>query len=253
MQAWRDGAVAGNQDMQMLKASFVVISTVLALAGPALADGSEAEFHTTTAIFSARGEVKARPDLAVISVGVQAEGPTAADALNRNRIQMNAALAALRASGVAAVDVQTSSLDLQPQYVFDNGRPRRLTGYQADNVVTARLRNLQGVGATVDALVAAGANQINSISFEIADRGPLENAARREAVKALRAKAELYATASGYRVSRLVSLTEGEAAAPPHPLFATRMAVQGASPPSPVEPGELSVSETVTGEYELAR
>ncbi len=226
----------------------------LLLSTPAAAqDAGEAAFRTTTLVLSATGEVRAQPDLAVITVGVQTDAFNAAAALARNRVQMTAALAALKAQGVAERDIQTSSLDLQPQYVFETGQPRRLSGYQAQNTVTARLHDLKAVGQVVDALVGAGANEVQGISFQIADPTPLEDAARLQAVKALRARAELYAQASGYHVLRLVQLSEGErSAVQPRPGPMMRMAAQAVTP-TPVAAGELTVEASVTGEYELAR
>jgi uncharacterized protein len=233
----------------------LIVAALVAMgATGAAAQDTEAAFRSTTLLVSATGEVRASPDLAVLTVGVQSEAPTAAAALARNREQMSGALAALKAKGVADADVQTTNLDLQPQYVFENGQPRRLTGYQAGNTVTARLHDLKAVGAVVDALVAAGANQIDSITFDIADRRPLEDTARREAVKALFAKAELYAGASGYRLLRLVQMSEGERSGviPSQPLPMMRMAAEGVRR-TPVAAGELTVQASVTGEYELTR
>ena len=234
------------------------VATAAVFATPASAQGSsEAEFRATTLDLSATGEVRARPDLAEITAGVQTEGATAAEAVLQNRRQMGAALDALRGQGVADRDVQTESLSLQPQYVYQDSQPRRLTGYQASNSVTVRLHDLPRVGQVVDSLVAAGANQINSIGFEINDRTPVEDAARQAAMRALQAKAELYARASGYRIARLVRLSEsgGVVVAPMRrQVLEDAVVVTGSRrvPPSQVAAGELTVSETVSGEYELA-
>jgi uncharacterized protein len=174
--------------------------------------------------------------------------------LARNRQQMGAVVAALKRLGVAETDIQTSNLELQPQYTDDNGKaPRRLTGYETDNSVSVRLHDLQRIGAVVDALVAAGANQVQGVAFSLDDPTAAQDAARRAAVKALQSRAELYASAAGYRLQRLVRLTDQSVSRPmPMGLPMAKMAVMQ-SIASPVEPGELTVRAEVQGEYELTR
>jgi uncharacterized protein YggE len=173
--------------------------------------------------------------------------------MRRNRERMGATVSALKAQGLAERDIQTSGLDLQAQYAYEQGQAPRLTGYQASNQVTITVRDLARLGGVVDAVVQAGANQVAGIGFGLADPTAAEDAARRAAVKALAAKAALYAEATGYRVGRLVNLSEngGYAAPPPRPLAMARMVAAEAQ--TPVQPGELTVRIQVTGTYELAR
>ncbi len=236
----------------MLATAALMAGVMVAGAASAQAqDVGAAEFHATTLSLSADGEVRVRPDLAVINLGVRTEGQSAAEALGRNREQMNATVAALRAQGVAEADIQTSNLSLDPQYFDDGKAPRRLTGYQASNTVSVRLHDMARVGPVVDALVAAGANQIDNIGFQLSDQRPAEDAARREALKALQAKADLYAQATGYKLQRLVRISEsGGGFAQPMAMFAARKFGAAATP---IEPGELTVRIGVSGVYELAR
>lgn len=214
--------------------------------------GDAAQFSATTLNLTADGEVRVAPDQAWLQTGVSTTAATAAEAVAHNRARMNAVVQAMAAKGVSGPDVQTSALELTAQYAEDAQGPRRLSGYQAHNIVTVRVRDLTRVGAVVDALVAAGANEIEGVNFDLADRRPVEDQARRLAVKALEAKAALYAEATGYRIKRLVSLSEGGG-----PVFQpmARMAPMAlaARAPTPVAPGELTVSINVSGEYELAR
>ena len=127
-----------------------------------------------------------------------------------------------------------------------------MTGYQASNDVTITVEDLQRLGPTIDAVTAAGANQINGIGFTLKEPGAAEDQARLAAVKALRAKAELYAGATGYRVSRLISLSEGGAAEPVAVMAMTaRARIQAV--PTTVSSGELTVRVDVNGLYELAK
>ena len=223
-----------------------------ALAAPALAQGDRGQFEATTLRLSARGETHAAPDIATINLGVQTEALSAAEALRQNRTQMSATIAALKAQGVLAKDIQTSGLNLNPQYAFHDNE-RHLTGYQASNEVTIIVRDLTKLGATVDAVVAAGANQVNGVNFSLSDPQHAEDEARRAAVKALEAKAALYAEAAGYHVARLVSLSDTAANPTVVRPMMMEARVKGAPVATPTEPGELDVTAIVSAVYELKK
>ena len=229
-----------------------LLLTSATLASPALAAPADTMFQATTLALSAEGQVKAAPDMATITLGVQTIAPTAAGAMRQNRERMGSVIAALKAQGIEAKDIQTSNLNLSAQYAYEQNQAPKLTGYQASNDVTVTVRALSGLGAAVDAVTAAGVNQINGVSFGLSNPLAAENDARREAVKALGAKADLYAGATGYRVARLVTLSEGGGYQPqPRPMMAMAFRAEKAS--TPVEPGELTVRIEVSATYELAR
>lgn len=200
---------------------------------------------------SAFGEVKVAPDMASITTGVSTEALTAAEAMRLNREKMSAVVAALRRQGVEQKDIQTSGLNLSPQYTYRDNQPPVLRGYQASNQVSVTVYQLDRLGAVVDAVVASGANQINGVSFGIRDPQAAEDNARREAVRRLRAKADLYAQATGMRIAGLKSLSEGGGYSPPQPMFRA-MAANVVADSTPVEPGELTVRIDIQGVYELA-
>jgi uncharacterized protein YggE len=216
------------------------------------AAAGEAAFRATTLNLSAFGETRLAPDMATINLGVVTEAPTAQAAMQGNATRMTQVMAALKRGGVAEKDVQTSQLSVEPQYAYEQNQPPRLTGYRAANQVTVTVRDLSRLGAAVDAVVGAGANQVSGISFGLADPTAAENAARQAAVKALAAKADLYAAATGYRVLRLVSLSEGASYTPPQPVPMVAMA-RFEKAETPVAPGETRVRIDVSGVYELAR
>jgi hypothetical protein len=176
--------------------------------------------------------------------------------MQANATRMSAVMASLKKAGIADKDIQTSNLNLNPQYRYQENQPPLLVGYQASNNVTIIVHDLKKLGAAVDATVNAGANQVHGISFGLEDPTTAENAAREAAVKALSAKADLYAKATGYKVSRLVSLSEGGGYASPPPMpmamYAKReMAGQAAD--TSISGGELKVRIDVSGLYELSR
>ena len=201
---------------------------LLGAAAPASAQAgaqtsADAAFKATTFSLSAYGETHVAPDMATINLGVQTEALTAAEALKANGARMNQVMAALKKAGVAERDIQTSNLNLNAQYAYEQNQPPKLTGYQASNQVTITVRDLAKLGQAVDATVNAGANTINGVSFGLANPQAAEDAARLEAVKALQAKAELYSRATGYKAWRLVNLNEGGGytpAPPPVPMYA---------------------------------
>ncbi len=221
-------------------------------AAPAMAQ--DAAFRASTFNLSAYGETRVAPDMATISLGVQVDAPTAAEALKANGARMTQVIAALRKAGVAERDIQTSGLNLNPQYLYEQNQPPKLNGYQASNQVTIAVRDLKKLGQAVDATVSAGANTVGGVSFGLQDPKAAEDAARLEAVKALQAKADLYARATGYKIVRLVSLGEGGGyAAAPQPVPMLAMAKMERADSTPVAGGELNVRIEVSATYEVAR
>ena len=227
-------------------------STAMAQTAPAAA--ADTMFKATTFNLSATGETRVAPNMASISLGVMTEGKNAAEALAANATRMTAVMATLKKAGIAEKDIQTSNLSVNPQYRYVENQAPVLIGYQVSNQVTVVVRDLKKLGAAVDATVNAGANQVNGISFGLADPTTAENAAREAAVRALTAKADLYARATGYRIVRLVTLSEGGGYSPQPPMPLNAMAMRAeAKDSSPVSGGELSIRIDISAVYELAR
>ncbi|HXQ45503.1 MAG TPA: SIMPL domain-containing protein [Caulobacteraceae bacterium] len=229
-------------------ASLAMASLAEAQAAPA----ASSMFQATTLAISADGQSKITPDQASITLGVQVTDATAQAAMRDDAAQMTGVMAALRAAGVPDKDVQTSNISLQAQYTYIQNQPPKLTGYQASNDVVITVEDLAKLGPVIDAVTANGANQVSGISFQLKDPTAAEDQARQAAVKALQAKADLYAQATGYHIVRLVNLTEGapEQSAPIRPMT---MASVRAAAPTPVSAGQLTVDITVSAVYELGR
>lgn len=201
---------------------------------------------------SAYGEVKVAPDMATITFGVTTEATTAQAAMADNARRMQEVFAALSRAGIADRDIQTSGLNLSPQYTYEDNQPPRLRGYQASNQVTVIINDLTRVGTTADAVVGAGVNQINGISFGLKDPSAAEDEARRLAVRALQAKAALYAQALGVELGGVRSLNEGGGYTPQPPMPVYAMArMQSADASTPVAAGEMTVRIDITGTYDL--
>jgi len=215
--------------------------------------GADTLFRATTLNLSAFGEVRRAPDMATITLGVQTEATTAAEAMAANAARMNRVIATLKKSGVAARDLQTSGLSLSPQYVYQENLPPRLTGYQASNQVTVTVRDLSRLGEVVDASVQSGASNVGGVSFGLDDTGAAEDQARLKAAKALQARAELYARAMGYRVIRLVTLSERGGYSPPPPMPMMAFAKAERADSTPVEAGEMRVRIDLSATFEMSR
>ena len=203
---------------------------------------------------SAYGEVKVAPDMATISFGVMTEAPTAQAAMADNARRMQEVFAALSRAGIADRDIQTSGLNLSAQYDYVQDQPPRLRGYQASNQVTVIINDLTRVGTTADAVVGAGVNQINGISFGLKDAKAAADQARVLAVRALQDKARLYAEALGVELGAVRSLNEGGGYTPqpPMPMYAARLQMAD-SASTPVAAGEMTVRIDITGTYDLGR
>ena len=200
---------------------------------------------------SVDAEVQGAPDLAEIGAGVTTEAAEAEQALRANAERMSRVVAAVRKAGVADRDVQTSGLTLQPQFRYQENREPILTGFRASNRVQVTLRDPRAAGRIIDTLVREGANQIDGPNFRIANPEPLLDKARQEAVRKGRARAELYAAASGLRVKRITTISEGQDVRPmPYPAPRMAMAME-AKDSSPVAPGEVRMTVTVQMGFEL--
>ena len=145
------------------------------------------------------GIVSAVPDHAVIRLGVSSQGKTARAASDANAKEMTAVIAAIKESGVAERDIQTTSLSLQPQYDANKTGAARLIGFQANNQVTVKIRDIGRLPAVLDRAIAAGANEMSGIEFVVSEQAKLLDQARNAAIADAHRKAELYANAAGMK------------------------------------------------------
>ena len=200
---------------------------------------------------SATGETTRVPDVAVISAGVVTRAPTAGAAIQENSARMDRVLAALKRAGVADRDVQTSSINLNPEYRYQENRAPELVGYTASNQVNIRFRDIRNSGRILDALVAEGANQINGPTLTIDKPEEALDEARVNAVANGRARAELYARALGKRVTRVVSVSEGGGNYYPPPPMPVAERSMAAAADTKIVPGEQKLQVSVSMVFEL--
>lgn len=190
---------------------------------------------------TASGQVEVVPDVARVTLGVDARGAVASEALAAASTRLTAVLDALRALGVADEDVQTQQASVQPTNADDGS----ISGYLASNVVTVTVRQPDRAGELVDGAVAAGANQVQSISLGLADDADARAKALDAAIAGARAKAEGLATRAGVTLGEIVDVTESGGPGP-FPLPIARAA------DVPVELGTVPVVATVAVTFAIA-
>lgn len=203
--------------------------------------------------------VDAPPNMATINTGVETRALTAKEAMAQNAVRMDALVNALLKSGIERKDIQTSGINLNPQYDYSqrpnpaaNGEGPRFIGYIANNTLTVVIRKIDKAGDIVDAMVNAGATNINGPSFGIEDPSKLQDQARAKAVKTAQARADFYAQAAGYRSARLLAISEGGEIERPV-IMQRAMLSTAAAPATKIEPGQLSSSITLNFRYMLER
>jgi len=217
----------------------------------ALPDRPSLAAAPATLSLSADAEIQAVPDIAEIGAGVMTEAAQAEQALSANAERMRNVVAAIRKAGVADRDIQTTGLNLQPQFRYEENREPILTGFRVSNRVQVTLRDTKGAGKIIDTLVREGANQVDGPSFRISNPEPLLDKARQDAVRKARIRADLYAAAAGLKVKRITSISEGTDFRPmPAPVPRVAMAME-AKADSPVVPGEVRMTVTVQMGFEL--
>ena len=200
--------------------------------------------------------VDAKPDIVDIGAGVTSQASTAVEAMRINAREMNAVIDRIKALGIKDKDIQTTGINLSAQYDYDQSTSRQVfRGYQASNRVNVTLREVPRAGEVLDALVAAGATDINGPNFALDDDTGARAQARKAAFDKARAQAEEYARWSGFSGVRLLEINESVAAGPPMPYAqsAERKMMDVSAAPTPVEPGLVGTMVSLTVKFEMTR
>lgn len=215
------------------------------------ADGDGAE--TARLSLTGRGEVRAKPDIATLSIGVVTQGANARDAAQANNRALSEAVNSLKAGGIDARDLQTSHYTLQPLYTSDTGRATtpRIASYRVTNTLIVHIRDLSKVGDMLERAVALGANTISGPHFSLADPEAKRNEARKAAMADALARARLYADGLGFRLGRVLMVREGETFAHTRLLSAETRAIPAPAAPPPIEAGESTISAHVSIDWEI--
>lgn len=233
------------------------------LAAEAAAEGPVSEPSGGIRV-AGRGSVSVEPDLALLELGVETQAGTVTVARADAAAAMTRVVAALTRLGIAGTDIQTRSFNIFPRYDYveeidEEGQrtgKQVLTGYQVVNPAAVKVRDLDRVGAAIDAAARAGsdATRIHVVRFTVEDTGPYLAQLRELAVADALAKAEHYAALADVSLGRLVLLQETASPPPPRDLAETAFdtaATLDESSLSPISVGELRLTLTVQTAFEI--
>ena len=196
------------------------------------------------------GKVSTQPDMAQINMGIEVVGPDIKEASSQAETAMNGLLTALKGEGVADKDIQTSYYNVWVERPYSpDGSSTSQAIYHVSNSVNVTVRDLANVANILGQAIEAGANNINSINFSVADPAPLKAQARQEAVTDAEAKAAELAGLNGVEVGNVVSISEVVGGAVPIPFAAaTGMGGGGAGP---ISPGEVEITTQLQITYAI--
>lgn len=199
--------------------------------------------------------VAAEPDMVTIGAGVSTEARTATEALRANSAEMIKVIDQLKKLGVPERDIQTTGINLNAMYDYDQqARNQVFRGYQASNRVSVKLRKIDETGRVLDALVAAGATDLNGPSFGLENDEPAKDAARKRALERAKARAEDYARQLGYDSAKVLTISESMSGSSPMPERAMmRASADMVAAAPPVQPGMVSTGISITIQYELVK
>jgi len=227
--------------MRYFLASIIIfIGTVM----NASADTSSARQITIVGV----GEVSATPDVAHISVGVQTDAKTAAEALEKNTKLMRKVFETIKTLNIPEQDIKTTQFAISPRWDRRNNQTPTIAGYSASNSVLLKLRKMDSLGQVYDMLVKSGANQMGNINFGIEDTNDLLDEARIKAVKDAKRKAKLYAEAAGVTLGLIRHISEPSSS---NNRNAGMMMRASHAEAAPIATGSQSISAQITIVWEL--
>jgi len=217
--------------------------------------GSAADINNASKItVQGEGNVYAAPDQATIVLGVETRNTSASVAAAQNAELMNKTINALLAAGINKSDIQTSTYSLSIPTTNDQsaitvtGNTTKPPEFVATNQVTVTTNNTQGVGKILDAAIAAGTNSVQSISFQLKDSNPQMDKALTLAIEDAQRKAQVMAKAAGVTLGRVLEISGGYSYASPAP----RYNLVSAAAPTPVLPGQMEVTASISMTYEIS-
>jgi uncharacterized protein YggE len=200
------------------------------------------------------GTITLTPDIAYINIGVHNESPTAAEAVSANNVQTQKVVDALKTAGIDAKDIRTTNFSIYPNTQIDPQTNQKLgTTYVVDNTVYVTVHKLDALGDLLDTAVKAGANNINSIQFDVADKTPFIKQARDQAVKDARTQAQELAASAGVGLGNMQTINFNDNV--PSPLVESfgkgGGGLAAADVAVPINPGTMTLTITVSITYEI--
>ena len=237
----------------LLLAVMLPVAIILSACGPATIVANPAAALRTLNV-GGTGTVMLTPDIAYINIGVHTEMPTAAEAVSANNTQTQQVVDALKKSGVDAKDIRTTNFSIYPNTQYDPQTNQKLgTTYVVDNTVYVTVHKLDNLGDLLDTAVKAGANNVNSIQFDVADKNPAIKQARDQAVQDAKTQAQELATSAGVSLGALQTINFNNNV--PTPVVQSfgkgGGGVAAADVAVPINPGTMTLTVTVSMSYEI--
>ena len=229
------------------------LAVTAAVAFPAAAEVQVAATGPVVAL-TVHESVEAEPDIATVGAGVTTQARTAVEAMRANATAMRAVVERIKALGIAERDIQTTGINLGAMYDYNQQTQRQVfRGYQASNRVSVKLREIDHTGPVLDALVEAGATDLNGPDWSIDDPKPARAARLGAAIETAHAQALDYARAAGFANVRLLEINEALPPSRPMPMMRMAQAEAASDASTPVQPGMIEAGVTVTVTYEMTR
>lgn len=234
-----------------LTSSILVLFLVLGLCSNSFAQNGRFDKRTLTV--TGKGEVLAAPDVAYLNVSVETLAKSASQAVRQNAEKTDKVIKAIKAKLGEEDKVSTAGYNLSPVYEYNNQTNKsEFKGYRASNRITVEAHSLKDVGAIIDSTAEAGLNKIESLSFETSKRGEYRKKALEKAVNDAKATAETLARAAGVKITQILELSPSyDYPSPVYRDYSFAKESAPAAPPTPIEPGEITVSASVNIVFEI--
>ena len=206
---------------------------------------------STTFDVTGEGKVTVKPDIVLITVGIQANGSTVKIVQEQINSAINRVSGAIKDLGVDPKDIQTRNYNINPEYDY-SGSNQKIKGYTASTNLSIKVRQIDKVNQVIDVATSNGANQVGGISFEVDDRIKAENEARKKAVDEAKNKAQNAAKIAGFRLGKIINYSENFPGSPrPVYMLNAQDTKSVGGTPTQVEPGSTDISVIVTLSFEL--
>jgi Uncharacterized conserved protein len=233
---------------------------VLALGAAGCAQGGSQQVipipaqQNTGVWVTGQGEVMAVPDIAMLSLGIEARADTVAEAQSQAATAMDKVMQALEDSDVDKKDIQTQRYSIYPITKWVKDEREVIIGYRVTNMVVAKIRKIDNAGAIIDAVTKTGGDytRIQNINFTIDDPSPYYEEARAKAVKDAKSKAEQLADSAGIKLGKPTYISEGATYRPPITKgFYEQDMAPTPTPTTPISPGEMKLTVNVQVVYTI--
>lgn len=231
--------------------AILAFALVLSACGPTTIN-QEAPANLRTLNVNGLGQVYLTPDIAYINIGVNTQSPSASESVATNKEKSNAVIEAIKAAGVDPKDIHTTNFSIWSNPTYDDLGQISGTNYVVDNTVNVTVRDLDSLGGLLDSAVSAGANNIYSIQFDVADKSAAVKEARASAVEDAKTQAQELADAAGISLAEIQTISFFESA--PTTYFEGKGGGGGVASEAavvPIQPGQLAISVTVSVTYSI--